>query len=42
MLAIDMKDNSNSFKYIINTVDKYNKFSNKNYFQKKNFDEYFN
>jgi hypothetical protein len=41
MLAVDMQDNSNSFKYIMNKVDKYYKFINKNYFQKKNYDEYF-
>jgi hypothetical protein len=41
MLPVDFKNNFNSLKYVISKVDKFNKFSNKNYFKKKNYDEFF-
>ena len=41
MLPVDFINNFNSLKYVISKVDRFNKFSNKNYLKKKNYDEFF-
>ena len=41
MLGVDFEDSLNSLKYIISKVDKHNKFSNKNYFKRKNYEKFF-